>query len=52
MKTMLDHRKIIAKLIMPTTTTITLTAATTTTEATATTVEKDAALPMQKRKKQ
>ena len=51
MKTMLDHRKIIAKLIMPTTTTITLTAATTT-EATATTVEKDAALPMQKRKKQ
>ena len=52
MKTMLYHRKIIAKLIMPTTTTITLTAATTTTEATATTVEKDAALPMQKRKKQ
>ena len=41
MKTILYHRKIIAKLIMPKTTTITITA------ATATTVEKDAALPMQ-----
>ena len=47
MKTIFYHRKIIAKLIMPKTTTITITAAATTTEATATTVEKDAALPMQ-----